>query len=230
MHKAERLTDLAVTQRAQPSSLILGLPIEPGANGLNENDIRQARHHDLRSRPRVAGLMAELPESALEPASRMVAGVSNMNEPRQKRNEWIIDSIFELEHTTNKMRLRAAAPVSDEAAFVAKVQKLFETQRLRFCIAADDVPSSVRYDHQISARHRTPFFFAIQFQPASTPFDDVKVCKLARRQLERPRRRKFRIAEYKTSQMERTQNVRERVRRPGLVFVIHRNSVEGTLE
>jgi hypothetical protein len=30
--------------------------------------------------------------------------------------------------------------------------------------------------------------------------------------------------------MERTQNVRERVRRPGLVFVIHKNSVEGTLE
>src|SRR5215467_10177462 len=106
VHQTQRLTDLTVPKCPEPSAFVLWLIRQPGADGLNENEVRQPRNHDLRTGSRVARLVDQLTQRTVKPPGRLIPSVANMNQSGQEHNEMIVEAVLKFEQTAHQVRFR----------------------------------------------------------------------------------------------------------------------------
>jgi len=101
VHNTQSLTNLPVAKRSKPPASVYRLNRQPSTNCVNENQIGQPSNHELGTGMTISRFKDKLAQCAIEPAVPLFASSRNLHEPRQQSEQRILDSIVELENSTD---------------------------------------------------------------------------------------------------------------------------------
>ncbi|MCY1443484.1 hypothetical protein D9M71_599030 [compost metagenome] len=114
MDQADGAADLAVLQGAEPAGLGRRITLDPGADGLDHQDVGQPRHHGFAAGAHGAGLVTHEAQGALQPVGMFGACSLHMQHWRQQPNQLPRHRMLEAHRAANQAGRRATAAVADD--------------------------------------------------------------------------------------------------------------------
>src|SRR5918993_3077956 len=145
MNQCERPADLLVLKGAQPAGARRRCRLDPGTDGLYDEDVGESRDHGLTAWPELPGLGRHEREDALHPGRPGSVGAVDGDHRRQDPEEVAGDGMVEAHRSADQGRRRPALAVAENLVAVAGVLE-FELHDPRdgdARLAAQDVPPAV---------------------------------------------------------------------------------------